>query len=368
MKRLQMMPRPNFKSRLQDIGFNFSDSYWLENACYQLTPSEVDAIEDATEKCYDMYVQAVQHVIDNDLWDKLHIPRYIVPTIVESWESDELSLYGRFDFALVNGVPKLLEFNADTPTSLFEASLVQWQWKEDVIPSMDQFNSIHEKLVESWKVIDEKYTADLYNFACILDNLEDNTTTSYVLSTANEAGLNTALFDVGDITLIDNRYHNMERQHLDVLFKLYPWEWLFSEDFSESIPDCETTFIEPLWKAVMSNKYMLVILSKLFPESPYVLKADETPLAGGSYCKKPIFSREGANVSLVKNGSVVEETPGEYGEEGFVYQELVDIPSYDGKHPVLGSWVIGGEPAGLGIRETDSLITNNMANFVPHVF
>lgn len=368
MKRLTMMPRPNYVDKLKGLGFEFSDKYWLENACYQFEPEEINEISLATEKCYEMFVAGVQHVIDNDLWDELHIPRAMVPTIIESWDSDELSLYGRFDFALVGGVPKLLEFNADTPTSLLEASIIQWHWKEDVIPSMGQFNDIHEKLVESWKYIHEKYNSKLYHFACLTENLEDNTTTAYLTSTANEAGLDTALIDMESIALIGDKFYNMEHHHLDVLFKLYPWEWMFNEEFAEYIPGCETTFIEPLWKSVMSNKYMLVILSKLFPDSPYVLKADTNPLEGGSFCKKPIFSREGANVQLIKNGEVLEETAGEYGEEGFIYQELVEIPSFDGKHPVLGSWVVGGEPAGMGIRETDSRITSNMANFVPHVY
>lgn len=367
MKRIPINPRPNHEDIVNDLGFNFSSEYWLENAYYQFSMREILEIEKATKVCYEMFVQAVQHVIDNNLWHKLHIPAFMIPSIIDSWESDELSLYGRFDFAFVNGVPKLLEFNADTPTSLFEASVIQWQWKEELFPNADQFNSIHEALIASWEDIDDAYAAEKYHFACITDNLEDTTTTAYILSLAHEAGLNTVMMSVDDITLYDEGFFNLNGDHLDVLFKLYPYEWMFNEEFGEAIPNCETTFIEPLWKAVMSNKYMLVIMAELFPNSPYILKCKETPEGLISYCKKPIYSREGANVSLVKDGKVLEETDGEYGEEGFIYQELVEIPNFDGKHPVLGSWVIGGEPHGMGIRETSGRITNNMANFVPHI-
>ena len=329
MKRVSVNPRPNFKEIVQEQGFNFEADYWLENAYYSFNPREIAAIEKATTECYSMFVEAVQYVIDNNLWDKLHIPSFIVSTLIDSWDSDELSLYGRFDFAMSNGVPKLLEFNADTPTSLFEAAVIQWYWKEEVLPYCDQFNSLHEALVSSWEEIDETYRSDKYHFTCIADNLEDYTTTAYILSTAHEAGLNTVMMDMSDITLYDEGFFNVNHDHLDTLFKLYPYEWMFHEEFGKAIPNCHTTFVEPLWKAIMSNKYMLVILAKLFPNSPYILKCGESPITK-NFCKKPIYSREGANVALFKDGALLEETEGEYGEEGYIFQELVDLPEFDG--------------------------------------
>jgi len=40
---------------------------------------------------------------------------------------------------------------------------------------------------------------------------------------------------------------------------------------------------------------------------------------------------------------------------------------FGGNRPVIGNWVVDGEPAGIGIRE-DAWITGNTARFVPHVF
>lgn len=367
MKRIAITPRTNFQAKIKKSGFNFADEYWLENAYYSFTQAEIDRLYDATTECYKMFIDAVQYVIDNDLWDKLHIPRYIVKTLKESWDSDELSLYGRFDFAMVGGVPKLLEFNADTPTSLFEASVAQWDWKEELFPGLDQFNSIHEALVESFKTIDESYESPLYNFTCQMENVEDCTTTAYIQSCAQEAGLSTSLMDISDVVERGGKFYDMNGNHLDVLFKLYPYEWMFNEDFGPAMVKCETTFIEPLWKAIMSNKYILVLVSKLFSTSPYVLRCEEVPLLSGNYCKKPIFSREGANVTLYKDGIVDCKSGGEYGEEGYVHQALAEIEPHDGMYPVIGSWVIGGESCGIGIRETKTKITDNMSNFVPHV-
>lgn len=365
MERLSISPRPDYRSQIEALGFDFHQDYWKESAYYRFDAREVAVLEEATRACYEMYIRAVDYVIRENLWDRLHIPRQVVPAIIRSWEEDDLSLYGRFDFAWVDGTPRLLEFNADTPTSLFEAAIVQWNWKENRFPAADQFNSIHEALVRSWEDIHAVYRYDRYDFTCVTGSAEDYTTTSYICSTANLAGLDTALMDIADIVHMNESFYTPGLQPINCLFALYPFEWLF-EEYPEGIAEAEMIWIEPLWKAVMSNKYLLTILSDLFPGSPYIIKAADRP-SGRSYCEKPLFSREGANVTLVRDGEVLEATGGEYGAEGYIYQELVDIRPFDGMYPVIGSWVIGGEPAGMGIRETTSRITDNLSYFVPHI-
>ena len=371
MKRIQIAPRNNYKAKVQELGFHFSEDYWVENAYYLFSKAEIATLEHATNECYSMYIAAVQHIIDNNLFHKLHIPEYIIPKIIKSWDNDDLSLYGRFDFAMQDGVPKLLEFNADTPTSLLEASLIQWYWKNDLFPQNDQFNSIHESLVESWKYIKAHYNIKnkRLHFACIQDAIEDEITTLYLLSTANEAGLDTSLFDISELVYDSEAkrfYTPCQQEVVEYLFKLYPYEWMFNEEFGEHL-DNNTLLFEPLWKSIMSNKYILKVISELFPDSPYILKCDDFPLYTGSYCKKPIYSREGANIELVKDRRSIEQTGGEYGEEGFIYQELVEVEAQDGMYPIIGSWVIGGTSCGIGIRENVSRISDDMSFFAPHI-
>lgn len=367
MKRIKISPRPDFKQSVESLGFIFHENYWHEDAYYEFTHEEINQLETASNECYRLFCEAAQYVIDNNLFDRLKIPAFIVPTLIKSWEEDDLSLYGRFDFVMVNNTPKLLEFNADTPTSLFEASVVQWEWKEEVLPDADQFNSIHEALITSWKEIHHAYKYDRYDFACVSSNLEDYTTTSYICATAEEAGLNNSTMDMSEIRHINESFYTPAYEPINCLFKLYPWEWLVNEEFGADIPNAEMCWIEPIWKMLMANKEMLVILSELFPDSPYILKATEiTPT--WDHCRKPIFSREGANVTLVKNNQVIESTTGDYGNEGYIYQEYVEVPNFDGFYPVIGSWVIGGATHGIGIRETKSRITDNLSRFVPHIF
>ncbi len=115
---------------------------------------------------------------------------------------------------------------------------------------------------------------------------------------------------------------------------------------------------------MLSNKAVLPLLWELFPGHPNLLPASFEPLRGDQV-KKPVLGREGANISVIRGGRTVAETPGDYGADGFVYQQYAALPDFGGLRPVVGSWVVDGEPAGMGIRE-DGLITGNLARFVPH--
>lgn len=154
------------------------------------------------------------------------------------------------------------------------------------------------------------------------------------------------------------------------IFKLYPYEWMVNEAFGKNIilDKNETFWIEPSWKMLLSNKALLPILWELYPNHEFLLACYfDSPKKLTSWCEKPILSREGANVKLVKEGTLLVSTAGEYGEEGFIYQELAELPDFQGNYPLIGSWIIGQEPAGIGIRESKSLITDNTSRFVPHL-
>ena len=123
--------------------------YWDESAYYEFTEPEIDALEAATYALDKLCLAAVEHVIDHDQFDRFLIPDQYRDFIRQSWEHDEHTIYGRFDLAFDGDFPpKLLEYNADTPTALLEAAVIQWFWLKDVFPQARQFNSIHERLLE----------------------------------------------------------------------------------------------------------------------------------------------------------------------------------------------------------------------------
>jgi len=109
----------------------------------------------------------------------------------------------------------------------------------------------------------------------------------------------------------------------------------------------------------------------MFPNHPNLLPAffeDDARAAelGSSYVRKPLLSREGANVTLVSGGMSLDEHAGPYGAEGFVRQALSPLPNISGVYPVVGSWLVNHEPCGLSIREDESPITGNSSRFLPH--
>lgn len=348
--------------------------YWFEEAYYRLTADEVATLERATNELHEMCLNAVQHVIDRDRFSEMGIPEAVVPAIKWAWEAEPPSLYGRFDFAF-DGVnpPKMLEYNADTPTALLEAAVIQWHWLQERFPDADQFNSIWEGLVELWAELkrDRHLKGPMVHFAHV-ESLEDLMTTTLLRDTAQEAGIVTEGLHMGDIGW-DERggyFVDLNDQRIWTIFKLYPWEFMAEEQFMAPLLKSyeETQWIEPIWKMVLSNKAILAILWEMYPGHPYLLPA----YLGGSrdlkeYVRKPFLSREGANV-MVKQGGTLTRTDGEYGVGGHVFQAYFPLPEFEGIRPVIGSWVIDGQSRGIGIRESDGLVTDNFSRFVPHVF
>ncbi|MDX3194547.1 glutathionylspermidine synthase family protein [Streptomyces sp. MN03-5084-2B] len=347
--------------------------YWDESVHYVFEMDEVLSLEADVELLHSMCLEAVDNVVTTEGYRRFGIPEWVWPHIAESWKRQDPHVYGRFDLRYDGKSPaKLLEYNADTPTTLLEASLLQWHWKTDVFPDDDQWNSIHEKLVERWSFLQDKLPSNELHFtwSAADPSGEDNVTTAYLQETAAEAGLDTvglAIEEIGWDPVL-KRFVDLEEAQMATVLKLYPWEWVVDEEFGrhavESLP--RTLWIEPLWKMILSNKTLLAILWENYPGHPNLLPAfADDPGLLTEYVRKPKLGREGANVQIVATGYET-QTDGVYGAEGFVYQAFDPLPEFDGYRPALGAWIVGDSSAGLGIRETGGLVTDDGAAFVPH--
>ena len=374
MERIKISPRNNWQSEIEKLGFGYHSTegaYWDETAYYTFSLAEIEEIEKATKTLWELCLSAVQHVIDKKLYSRMNIPENFIPYIEKTWDEDHPSIYGRFDLCYKKGKIKMLEFNADTPTSLYEAGIVQWFWLQDVYKNKDQFNSIHEKLIAYWKYLKVYLQPGKLHFSCVKDSLEDLTNTEYLRDCAMQAGIETKLVFIDDIGWNEEtaQFADLENEPISNIFKLYPWEWMAGEEFGKNIlADSNKAFwIEPPWKMILSNKAILPILWQLYPNCEYLLPAYFEDDVLKDYVKKPFLSREGANIEIVKHYGSIEKTGGDYGSGNFIYQQLFELPEFDGHYPVIGSWIIGQEPAGLGIREAQTLITDNKSRFVPHM-
>ncbi|WP_363349244.1 glutathionylspermidine synthase family protein [Methylocystis echinoides] len=381
MRRESSPPRADAKAHFEKIGFAYAQMdgapYWDESARYVFTLREIEEdIEAAASEIDAMCLELAGRIIASEsLMNRLRVPEHAREVIAESWNRRDPSLYGRFDFAYDGkGPAKLLEYNADTPTSLFESAVVQWHWVEQLVArgdlpdGADQFNSLHERLVARWaEVLGKRFV----HLAAMSDNVEDFGTAAYLADCAAQAGSAAALLDMQDIGLKDAQFYDRDGRPIETLFKLYPWEWMFADEFSHAPAMRVTRFLEPPWKAVLSNKGMLALLWEMAPGHPNLLECyfSDDPRAGalGSYAEKPIYSREGANVVLVQEGRTLVSASGGYGAEGHVRQALHLPPSFDGRYPVVGAWIVGGVPAGMGVRDDATPLTSNQSRFVPHV-
>ncbi len=372
MEREPHPPRPDWQRRVEQEGLIWhSDrgiAYWDESAFYQFSTDEITVLEEATRTLYGLFLAAGDHIIAQGLFHTFNIPDWCIPLIINAWETEPPALnYGRFDLGY-DGVnpPKLFEFNCDTPTALLEAAVIQADWQRDLFPNHSQFNRLHGLLRARWADLLPDLGNDTVYFTHADDWCgEDAVTTAYLMDLAQEAGHHTQRINIVDIGWNGRHFLDLDDKIIRQLYHLYPWEWLVREPFGRHITETDTRWIEPIWKMIWSNKAILPILWSLFPDHPNLLWADNAPPATGSYVEKPILSREGANIRIIGDGVIQAATGGTNQNQPMVYQSLYALPSFDGAYPIVGSWIVDGTPAGIGIRE-DGLITSNRARFRPH--
>ncbi|MDQ7044561.1 MAG: glutathionylspermidine synthase family protein [Sulfurimonas sp.] len=378
-------------STLEELGFSWhtdaDGSKYVSDSLVKVTAEEAEAYFTAGNEIYDMYVQAAEHVIENDLFFDLGIPFNLVETIKKSWENDvHWHIYGRFD--LSGGIDgqaiKLIEFNADTPTSLFETSLLQWALLKDNDMDEDkQFNTVYEAIKNNFKRLvalfddvenfEERYDGWKILFSCVAGNDEEEATTKLLQQIATDAGFNTSFEYLENTHFDENGIYDADENKYEYWFKLYPWE-----DIAHDEPELATTLtnimhsqeaiiLNPAYTLLFQSKGMLKILYDLFPESPYLLNTSYEPLEGVKQVEKTVFGREGANTAIVDaNGALVEKTDGPYDNYKKVYQEYVDfLKDAEGSKYQAGVF-FAYEACGLSFRKGGEIM-DNMSKFVGHV-
>jgi glutathionylspermidine synthase len=384
MRRIAIAERDDWRTSAERLGFRFhtidGEPYWDERAYYAFTLEEIERdIETPSGELHEMAMDLVAEAVQSEaLLKRLAIPEPYWDWIARSWREASPHLYGRLDLAYDGrGPAKLYELNYDTPTSLYEAGFFQWLWLEEqqargALPqAADQYNLIQESLIEAFATIAKRLPRPLY-FSAVRDSLEDQGTVAYLADCAEQAGLATRRIAIEDIGLSkDGRFTDVDDEVIGALFKLYPLEFMFEDAFGAALPAARCVLIEPPWKAVLSNKGILPLLWERHRDHPNLLPAffDERPgdaLPAG-WVRKPLFSREGANIELHAADGTRLRSDGPYADAPWIRQAFHALPAFDGGYPLLGSWVVGDRPCGLGVREDASLITRDTSRFVPHV-
>ena len=386
MFRMPCQPRKGWQQLANGFGFHFhtmyGEPYWDESAYYQFTLAQIENdIEDPTAELHQMCLAVTEDVVNSEeLLTRFRIPEQHWDLVRNSWQERAPSLYSRLDLVYSGkGPAKLLENNADTPTSLYESGFWQWLWLSQNVDAgklalhADQFNSLQEKLVHRFREIALHYNINQLHMACCKDTVEDRGTVQYLQDCATEAGLLADFVFIEDIGLADTGvFTDLQDAPITDCFKLYPWEFMLREEFGDVLEDAQVNWIEPPWKSIISNKALLPQLWKKFEGHPNLLPAyfsDEknTNTLSGKWIKKPLFSREGANVSIIEGGIENKLSDGPYGEEGYIVQAFEPLPVFEGNHTLIGSWLVDDMPAGISVREDASAITQDLSRYLPHI-
>lgn len=384
MKRVLLPERPQWQQSHQDIGFDYynlpstdGSIYWSEGVAYEFHLKQIEALEDAANELHGMCVDLAADLIQRGNYpDYFHLPEAAIPLIESSWHQQSPMLYGRFDFAYDGHHIKMLEYNADTPTGVLEASVAQWLWVEQVenIPHRDQFNSIHEDLIERWQQIFKKGQT-VHFTATDAAGREDWGNLEYLLDTAYQAGLNVCELSIENLGWDGQHFVDLHHQKIEQIFKLYPWEWIWQEPFSQFMQPT-THWIEPCWKMLLSNKALLVELWKRHPNHPLLLEShyyQSHQHYAGKWARKPILAREGANIHTIQNNIDCGAASGsfffeDYDQSGYIMQRWCDTPLHDGMLATMGLWMVGDRCSGLSIREDIYDVIGNDAHFAAHYF
>jgi len=383
MRRVPIAERPDWHTSAETLGFQFhtidGDAYWDESAYYAFSLAQIENdIEAPSEEIHEMAMALVGEIVQSEaLLTRLAIPARYWDWIRTSWRDASPHLYGRLDLAYDGkGPAKLYELNYDTPTSLYEAAFFQWHWLEQqrdrgVLPvGADQYNRIQEALIETFGTIAPRLPRPLY-FSAVAESREDQATITYLQDCAEQAGLATKRIDIERIGLSSTgRFTDEDDQVIAALFKLYPLEFMFEEKYGPSLPDAGIVLIEPPWKSLLSNKGVLPLLWERHTGHPNLLPAffhdplQET-LAPG-WVQKPFFSREGANIAIRLPDGSTQSTDGPYDDAQSIRQQFHPLPDFGHGRALVGSWVVADQAVGIGIREDDTLITQDTSRFVPH--
>lgn len=378
MKKVHLTPNLNWEKSCDDLGFYFHSvdgKYWIEDYAFEFSQKEIDLIEKAGNELQAMCIDLVSDTIKNGDMDRYAIDPYHFAEIENSWKRKDFHLYGRFDLSYDGiGFPKLLEYNADTPMSIIESGIIQKNWYNEHKFTTGQFNYLEEDLTErfkQWKTHNRRFRDNLH-LACDSRSQEEWCNLEYLKEIAIKAGINAKFITLEDIIWNDTQqiFLDMENNHIEALFKIYPWEFLIKDMFYPHIATSQLEVLEPMWKMLISTKSILPLLWEKHEGHPNLLPSffseEKMKSLGVNYVKKPIYSREGENIEVYEKQNIVDNQVGNYGSEGFIYQQRKDVMCFDNRYSMIGLWIVGDKASGIGIREDASIITKDTSWFVPH--
>jgi len=355
-----------------------------------LSKKQADDYYTAAYECFKMVDDATEYVIKNDLYHKLGIPDYMKGMIDHTYYNYKIHphMLGRFDFAGgLDDIPiKLIEFNADTPFTLFESGPLQYTIAKHYNhnPDVNQYNTLYEALEEYFHYL-SNIKKDIYPVFVSANANEDK----FNLDVIKYSCENMAMFNNPSITWeefgIDELkgFSRIKDDNIvdsyNCLVKMVPWDMILSldENMSREIIKTMERFLHeydydiivcnPLYSLVYQSKGLLPILSELYPNSPYLLKSEFYNNDEVDNCfLKPVFGREGQSIIKVVNGQKT-KIDGYYDDNIYISQEIAHFARHKDKIYQAGVFVSMEEPCCISFRRSKSDIITCNSEICGHI-
>ncbi len=402
MERISIQPRADWQAKNEQIGFDWhtqnGQTYWDETAYWKFTQADIAQIQSTVSDGYAMLVEAIDYVIKNKLLAYFGYTPEVSAMIESSWNDrdDETPIFGKFGLALGGASPKIMSFSSDVPTNLFETSMAQRAWVQEVLPNAGQLNNIHEALIARFRAIalfERTKTREIgqgvppLHIAVMPPAPEAETAASYLQTVAAEAGVVAKYITLDQVGWQDP-YDDVEGYYVDPdgdaitkLLLMYPLAYLINDDFGAALVDLVTTgevqIIEPAWKLLASNKRLLATMWERNAYHPALLNT--VPATSGTaaglllgtngYVSKPYSGFDGQNIQVFNaDATKADETAGSFAADDRVLQQRASLTETGGVFMAVDAWVIdNGNVVALGVREADTPILDSAARFVPHI-
>ncbi|TGE29929.1 glutathionylspermidine synthase family protein [Hymenobacter metallicola] len=387
---IQLLPLPgNVGPAVRALGWDWAVEEACENYVAReavlLPEAEADALLAAADTLYDMMVRAIPDAVPEDLLQLLAIPPNLWAAVRHSWNDDRhWHLYGRFDLASTPDGPKLIEFNADTATSIPETAVVQWaslvaaQQDDDERQANGLFEGL-EAQFRHWLGLN----ADLDNSLLLVylpDSAEDEANCVVLAEAARAAGfrqVHVCPVDAMQVSVAGEERGAWaevkpgEWVRFGFLFKLVPWEILAEDepeltaDLCQLLQSRDLIIANPAYTLLFQSKGLLAWLWQVYPHHPLLLEASLDDLTG-RYVRKPLLGREGQNVVQVDGSRLVQEQPGDFAHQPQVRQRWVELPQDAQRRQYQAGVFWAGEACAISFRRESGVITN-LSEFVPHI-
>ena len=158
MRRYDVEPRDAWLERVQRagvvLGARRSCPWWNERCCVAVSASDADTLYSHAEDFYAKMTELTDHAIEVRYLDEFDFSFEERRIIARSWAMSDHTptLFTRLDYRVDDqGSPRVVGVSSGLRSGLLETAVAQWDWLRESTPWATQFNTISERLTESWR-------------------------------------------------------------------------------------------------------------------------------------------------------------------------------------------------------------------------